>query len=114
MPDNGLLIVIDVPPQPEELKPFLVHGAVVDGKAEREFISIVRRQGDEAIPPLAAGRGTPAAWGATARFLAGTGGVAELHVVGNDFLPDLNWQVTGDAVHFEMIFFADDEAQEGR
>jgi hypothetical protein len=45
-----MLILIDVPPQPEELKPFLVHGAVVDGKAEGEFISIVRRQGDETIP----------------------------------------------------------------
>jgi hypothetical protein len=48
--DHGMLILIDVPPQPEELKPFLVHGAVVDGKAEKEFISIVRRQGDESIP----------------------------------------------------------------
>jgi hypothetical protein len=64
MPDDGMLILIDVPPQPEELKPFLVHGAVVDGKAEGEFISIVRRQGDETIPitakaihsTLAAGR----------------------------------------------------------
>jgi hypothetical protein len=50
VPDDGMLILIDVPPQPEELKPFLVHGAVVDGKAEREFISIVRRQGDETVP----------------------------------------------------------------
>jgi hypothetical protein len=50
MPDNGMLILIDVPPQSEELKPFLVHGAIVDGKAEDEFISIVRRQGDETIP----------------------------------------------------------------
>jgi hypothetical protein len=50
MPDDGMLILIDVPPQPEELKPFLVHGAVVDGKAEGAFLSIVRRQGDETIP----------------------------------------------------------------
>jgi hypothetical protein len=64
MPDNGMLIVIDVPPQPEELKPFLVHGAVVDGKAEGAFISIVRRRGESSIPitaqaihsTLAAGR----------------------------------------------------------
>jgi hypothetical protein len=62
--DDGMLILIDVPPQPEELKPFLVHGAVVDGEAEGAFISIVRRQGDESIPitakaihsTLAAGR----------------------------------------------------------
>jgi predicted ATPase/class 3 adenylate cyclase len=38
--------------------------------------------------------------------------VAELHVVSNDFLSDLDWQVTGDAVRFQMIFFADNEAQE--
>jgi hypothetical protein len=64
IPDDGMLILIDVPPQPEELKPFLVHGAVVDGKVEGAFISIVRRQGDETIPitakaihsTLAAGR----------------------------------------------------------
>jgi hypothetical protein len=43
MPDDGMLILIDVPPQPEELKPFLVHGAIIDGKAEGKFISIVRR-----------------------------------------------------------------------
>lgn len=48
--DDGMLILIDVPPQPEELKPFLVHGAIIDGKAEGKFISIVRRQGDETIP----------------------------------------------------------------
>jgi hypothetical protein len=45
MPDDGMLILIDVPPQPEELKPFLVHGAIVDGRAEGAFVSIVRRRG---------------------------------------------------------------------
>jgi hypothetical protein len=58
------LIIIDVPPQPEELKPFLVHGAIVDGKVEGAFISIVRRRGETSIPltahmihsTLAAGR----------------------------------------------------------
>jgi hypothetical protein len=62
--DDGMLILIDVPPQPEELKPFLVHGAVVDGKVEGAFISIVRRRGEGSIPitapmihsTLAAGR----------------------------------------------------------
>jgi hypothetical protein len=28
------LILIDIPPQPDELKSFLVHGAIVDGKIE--------------------------------------------------------------------------------
>lgn len=61
---DGDLVLVDVPPQPEELKPFLVHGAVVDGRSEGAFISIVRRRGDSTIPitapmihtTLAAGR----------------------------------------------------------
>jgi hypothetical protein len=48
-----MLILIDVPPQPEELKPFLVHGAIVDGEAQGAFISIVRRRGDGSIPVTA-------------------------------------------------------------
>lgn len=50
----GHLISINVPPQPEELKPFLVNGAIVDGKSEGAFISIVRRRGDTSIPTTAA------------------------------------------------------------
>lgn len=59
------LIVIDIPPQTEELKPFLVHGAIrVDGQTEGAFISIVQRRGEASIPitapmihaTLAAGR----------------------------------------------------------
>jgi hypothetical protein len=50
---DGDIILIDIPPQPEELKPFLVHGAVVDGKVEGAFISIVRRRGDGSIPVTA-------------------------------------------------------------
>jgi hypothetical protein len=59
------LIVIDVPIQPEELRPFLVHGAIrADGRTEGAFISIVQRRGEESIPltapmihaTLAAGR----------------------------------------------------------
>lgn len=61
---GGDLVLVDVPPQPEELKPFLVHGAVVGGRSEGAFISIVRRRGDTSIPitapmihtTLAAGR----------------------------------------------------------
>ena len=52
--EGGDVVLIDVPPQPEELKPFLVHGAVVDGKLEGAFISIVRRRGDSSIPITAA------------------------------------------------------------
>lgn len=60
-----VLILIDVPPQPEESKPFLVHGAITaDGKTEGAFISIVQRRGEGSIPisapmihaTLAAGR----------------------------------------------------------
>jgi len=61
---GGMLMVVEVPPQPEELKPFLVHGAIVDGAIEGTFISIVRRRGEASIPitapmihaSLAAGR----------------------------------------------------------
>lgn len=62
--DGGMLVLIDVPPQPEELKPFLVYGAIVGGEIEGAFISIVRRRGESSIPitapmihsTLAAGR----------------------------------------------------------
>ena len=58
------LIVISIPTQEEELKPFLVHGAIVDGRVEGAYISIVRRSGEDSIPitaqqihsTLAAGR----------------------------------------------------------
>lgn len=58
------LLVLELPPQPEELKSFLVHGAIMDGKVEGGFISIVRRSGENSVPitgpqihsTLAAGR----------------------------------------------------------
>ncbi|WP_174546022.1 ATP-binding protein [Nocardiopsis dassonvillei] len=46
---KGLLIVY-IPRQPDELKPFLVHGSIVAGRTEGAFISIVRRRGDDSIP----------------------------------------------------------------
>ncbi|MET7736385.1 ATP-binding protein [Streptomyces sp. NPDC005402] len=48
--DGKGIVFLHVPPQPEELKPFLVHGAVVDGQVEGAFISIVRRRGEGSIP----------------------------------------------------------------
>ena len=51
---TGDLILVNIPPQPEELKPFLVHGTVIGGKADEAFISIVRRRGDSSIPASAA------------------------------------------------------------
>jgi hypothetical protein len=50
--NRGLaLIVIEVPQQPEEFKPFLVHGAITaDGDTEGAFISIVQRRGEGSIP----------------------------------------------------------------
>jgi len=50
--DRGLL-VIEIPAQPEEYKPFLVHGAVVGDRTEGAFISIVRRRGEGSIPVTA-------------------------------------------------------------
>lgn len=45
------LIAVDIPPQPEELKPFLVHGAITsEGDTEGAFISIVQRRGEGSIP----------------------------------------------------------------
>lgn len=44
------LLIIFVPAQADELKPFLVAGAVVHGKVEGAFISIVRRRGEHSIP----------------------------------------------------------------
>jgi len=62
-PGSGL-VVVSVPPQEEELKPFLVHGAIVNDRVEGAYISIVRRSGEDSIPitapqihsTLAAGR----------------------------------------------------------
>ncbi|MFT4109498.1 hypothetical protein [Propionicimonas sp.] len=65
MESGRALIAIHVPPQPEELKPFLVQGAITkDGDVEGAFISIVQRRGEGSIPitapmihaSLAAGR----------------------------------------------------------
>lgn len=47
------IILVDIPPQPEELKPFLVSGAIVDGKVDGAFISIVRRRGEGSVPTTA-------------------------------------------------------------
>jgi hypothetical protein len=61
---KGHLLTILVPEQPEEMKPFLVHGAIVRGNVEGAFISIVQRRGEHSVPvspetihsTLAAGR----------------------------------------------------------
>ncbi len=58
------IVITYVPRQEEELKPFLVHGAIVGDQVEGAFISIVRRSGEDSIPitaqqihsTLAAGR----------------------------------------------------------
>jgi hypothetical protein len=49
-PGGGNLLVVHIPPQAEELKPFLVHGAVIEGNVERAFISIVRRRDEYSVP----------------------------------------------------------------
>lgn len=43
------MLMISVPPQPSEMQPYLVHGAVVGDKVEGAFISIVRRRGEGSI-----------------------------------------------------------------
>jgi len=48
------LLLISVPPQPREMQPYLVHGAVVGEKCEGAFFSIVRRRGEASITTSAA------------------------------------------------------------
>jgi hypothetical protein len=43
------LLFCAVPPQPEELKPFLVHGAITGRRVVGAFISIPRRRGEDTI-----------------------------------------------------------------
>jgi hypothetical protein len=50
--DRGLLL-IGIPAQPTEYKPFLVHGAIVGDRVEGAFISIVRRRGEGSITTTA-------------------------------------------------------------
>ncbi|MEV0107200.1 RNA-binding domain-containing protein [Nocardia sp. NPDC050799] len=47
---DGDITLIEIPAQPEELKPFLVHGAIIDGRVNNTFVSIVERLDDEGIP----------------------------------------------------------------
>ncbi|MGH3630134.1 MAG: hypothetical protein ACRDRL_22175 [Sciscionella sp.] len=52
---NGLgVLMISVPRQPEEMQPFLVHGAIMGDKVEGAFFSIVRRRGEASITTSAA------------------------------------------------------------
>ncbi|PPK63523.1 hypothetical protein V5P93_000422 [Actinokineospora auranticolor] len=44
------IVVITIPLQRDQDRPFLVHGAVVDGKVEGSFFSIVRRHDEASIP----------------------------------------------------------------
>jgi hypothetical protein len=43
------VLAIYVPKQPSEMQPYLVHGAVAEGKVEGAFFSIVRRRGEGSI-----------------------------------------------------------------
>ncbi|WP_229674762.1 AlbA family DNA-binding domain-containing protein [Nakamurella endophytica] len=47
---GGKLLIIELPPQPDTSKPYLVHGAIVDGKVRGSFVSVVRRSGEDSIP----------------------------------------------------------------
>jgi hypothetical protein len=51
---TGNVLAIYVPAQPEEAKPFLVHGAIVRDKIEGAFISIVQRRGEHSVAVTAA------------------------------------------------------------
>jgi hypothetical protein len=45
--DDQAIVVIEVPPQPEPLKPFLVHGAVREDKVSGAFFAAYERRGEE-------------------------------------------------------------------
>jgi hypothetical protein len=45
--DDGEMLVIRVPPQAEYLKPFLVAGAVINGKVTGAFVSLPQRRGTD-------------------------------------------------------------------
>jgi hypothetical protein len=48
---NGELIVISIPSQSEDDKPFVVHGnlgSITDNKVRGQFVSVVQRRGDGA------------------------------------------------------------------
>ncbi|WP_187415040.1 helix-turn-helix domain-containing protein [Nonomuraea sp. PA05] len=46
---RGSVVVVEVPAQKDELKPFLVNGVIVGDKVEGAFIGIVRRRGEDSI-----------------------------------------------------------------
>ena len=43
------VLAIYIPKQPSEMQPYLVHGAIAEGKIEGAFFSIVRRRGEGSI-----------------------------------------------------------------
>ncbi|MFD1938774.1 helix-turn-helix domain-containing protein [Nonomuraea mangrovi] len=48
--EGGDIVYVVVPPQAEELKPFIVHGGIVEGHEPSNTFSITRRRGDHTIP----------------------------------------------------------------
>jgi hypothetical protein len=58
VPATGIVgrgyVMIALPPQPEEMKPYLVHGAFVSGRVEGSYFTIVRRSGEDGLPVHAA------------------------------------------------------------
>ena len=70
------VLMVYVPPQPAELRPFLVKGAVVGGKVNGNLIAVYRRRGDDVLPTSAEGLHTALAAGLA--FLRGA----------NHFRPD--------------------------
>jgi hypothetical protein len=54
--NNSGFLTIFIPSQPPHLLPFLVSGAVVEGRAERTFVSVVRRRVSQIHAEMTAGR----------------------------------------------------------
>lgn len=51
--DSCSIMAIHVPRQPPEMRPYLVHGAIVSDRVEGAFFSIVRRRGEASITTTA-------------------------------------------------------------
>ncbi len=71
--ESGMIMIVEVPSQPDYNKPYLVSGAIVGGKSRGEFISVVQRRDDGSEPIKAS---MIHAWIATGRALIQRGELA--------------------------------------
>lgn len=71
---TGMVLLVEVPSQPEFNKPYLVTGAILDDKVKGDFLSVVQRRDDGSEPTKAA---TIHSWIVTGRALIQRGELPE-------------------------------------